>query len=285
MSNPPDDTENQLVNLLVSNIAGILEEHEIASQASYPAIESWVNEQFDNRVQFREKIHIKKDNKHAKEQLLKLLNQGLAKASLNKGNKSFYAQINKLKNESTKKVLSELTAVFASSPADAEILDRDLAYMLSCKTSYTPAGPKLEPGSILKECTTNSYLICIQPACDCCRIPAKGRNFLFLPLIPNESAFDISIPQKESHALNLKIDNKAYSVRTLHFKPIKATEPIRARMQGDSWIFVDSSGVPIVLEWIVTLKREISLKLAHDFGKNISRVGITESEWQRRWAK
>lgn len=287
MSNPSDDAEKQLVQLIVSHISGILEEHNVADQANYSAAESWLKEQCESGTQFRNRIHINKDNGHAKEQLLKLLKHGLSKASLNKGNKSFYKQISKLKNETTKSVLSELTAIFAEKPDDAESLDRDLSYMLSCKTFYKSITPKLEPGTILKhvhENGTESYLICIQPACDCVRIPKKGRKFLFLPLIPSEAKFDICIPKEQSDALNLQVDDKAYSISILHFAPPKAFEPIHAIKHDSQWVFVTHEA-SVTYEFIATLKRELVLRLAHNYGKNVSRVGTTESEWQRRWAK
>ena len=287
MSNPPDEAENQLVQLIGSHILGILEENNVADQANYAATESWVIEQCDIGTQFRTKIHIKKDNEHAKEQLLKLLKCGLAKASLNKGNKTFYKQIGKLKHEKTKSVLSGLTAIFAENPEDAEKLDRELSYLLACKASYTSSNPKLEPGTILKhleEPNIENYFICIQPACDCVRIPKKGRKFLFLPLIPSQDKFDICIPKEQIASLNLKVDDKAYSIKLIHFTPPKASEPIHANRTGTQWMFL-SDEPSISYEWIATLKSELVLRLAHNYGKNVSRVGITESEWQRRWAK
>jgi hypothetical protein len=287
MSTPPEDAESQLVQLIVSHISGILEEHNVAEQANYPATESWLKKQCESGTQLRNRIHIKKDNGHAKDQLLKLVKFGLTKASLNKGNKSFYKQISMLKNETTKSVLSGLTAIFTSKIEDAESLDRDLSYMLSCKTFYESSIPKLESGTILKhvkEGGEDSYLICIQPACDCVRIPKKGRKFLFLPLVPSNEKFDICIPKEKLDALNLRVDDKAYSITTLHFAPPKASEPIVAVRNGTDWVFVTSDPA-VSYGWIATLKPEFVLRLAHNYGKNVSRVGITESEWQRRWAK
>ncbi len=287
MSTPPDNAEKQLVQLIVSHISDILEERNVASQANYSAAESWLNAQCDSGIQFRNRIHIKKDNDHAKDQLLKLLKRGLAKASLKKDNKLFYKQIGKLKHETAKSVLSELTSIFAINPDGAEGLDRDLSYMLSCKTFYESSIPKLEPGIILKkveESGAENYFICIQPACDCIRISKEGRNFLFLPLALSSDKFDICIPKGPSDALNLKVNDKSYSIITLHFAPPKAFAPIQAVSQGDKWVFVTPKP-SITYEWIATLKRELVLRLAHNYGKNVSRVGITESEWQRRWAK
>jgi hypothetical protein len=288
MSNPPEDAEKQLVQLIVSHISGILEEHNVSDQANSSASESWLNAQCNSGTQFRNRIHIKKDNEHAKDQLLRLLKSGLTNASLNKGNKSFYKKVSKLKHETTKSVLSELTAIFTDNPDNAEILDRDLSYMLSCKTFYKSPIRKLEPGTILKckqENSTESYLICIQPACDCIRIPRKGRKFLFLPLSLCNDRFDICIPKEGLNTLNLKVEDKAYSIATLHFAPPKASEPIFAVKQENQWVFFDTNEPPASYEWIATLKEEFALRLAHNYGKNVSRVGITESEWQRRWAK
>jgi hypothetical protein len=271
----------------VSHLYGILEENNVSEQASYLATESWLKEQCDSGVQFRNRLHIKKDNAHAKDQLLKLLKCGLTKASLHKGNKSFYKKISMLKQETTKSVLSGLTAVFTNNSDDAESLDQDLSYMLSCKTFYGSCIPKLEPGVILKlvkEGSEDSYQICIQPACDCVRIPKKGREFLFLPLVLSNDKFDICIPKDGGEILNLRVNDKSYSIKTIHFAPPKASEPIIAVHKGTGWSFITSDPEES-FEWIATLKPELVLRLAHNYGKNVSRVGITESEWQRRWAK
>lgn len=287
MSNPPEDAENQLVQLIVSHLSGILEENNVSEQASYLATESWLKEQCDSGVQFRNRLRIRKDNEHAKDQLLKLLKGGLGNARLHKGNKSFYKKISMLKRETTKSVLSGLTAVFANTIDDAESLDQDLSYLLSCKTFYGSSIPKLEPGVILKlvkEGSEDSYQICIQPACDCVRIPKKGREFLFLPLVISNDKFDICIPKNGGETLKLRVNDKSYLIKTLHFAPSKASAPIVAVNQGTGWSFI-TSNLEESFEWLATLKPELVLRLAHNYGKNVSRVGITESEWQRRWAK
>lgn len=286
MSNPPDEAERQLVQLIVSHIQGILEEDDVASQANYSATESWLEEQNSLDFKFRKRIHINKNNGHAKEQLLKLLKNGVNKVKLDKRNKLFYKQISNLKHEKNKSVLSEITGIFAKNPDDAMSLDRNLSYMFSCKTSYEHSTPKLESGTILSytnEDDTINYLICIQPACDCVRIPTSGRIFLFLPLLLNKEKFDICIADRPSEALTLLVNNKAFEIRTLYFKPHKANEPIHAIKDNNQWIF--TNGTSQKYEWIATLKSELVLRLAHSYGKNVSRVGTTESEWQRRWAK
>ncbi|MEI7748561.1 MAG: hypothetical protein FDX21_11065 [Chlorobium sp.] len=286
MSAPPEEAERQLVQLIVSHIQGILEEDNVASQANYMAAESWIEEQNKNGIKFRTRIHVNKSNEHAKEQLLKLLKNGVSEAKLDKKNKLFYKQISNLKHEKNKSVLSEITAIFAEKPEEAMSLDRDLSYMLSCKTSYESSTPTLESGTILSqtfEDGTIKYLICIQPACDCVRIPKAGRHFLFLPLLLNKDRFDICIANGQSDALTLKINDKAFEIRTLNFTPQKAQTPIHAIKDHNQWVFTNATSEKY--EWIATLKSELVLRLAHSYGKNVSRVGTTESEWQRRWAK
>ena len=285
MSGPPEEAERQLVQLIVSHIQGILEEDNVASQANYSATESWLEEQDNLGFKFRKRIHINKNNANAKKQLLKLLKDGVSDAKIDKKNKLFYKQISNLKHEKNKSVLSEITAIFAKKPEEAMSLDRDLSYMFSCKTFYEHSTPKLESGTILS-CTnagTINYLICIQPACDCVRIPKAGRNFLFLPLLLNQETFDICIADRQSDAITLKVNDKAFEIRTLNFAPHKAHEPIHAIKVNKQWTF--TNGTSEEFKWIATLKGELVLRLAHSYGKNVSRVGTTESEWQRRSAK
>lgn len=290
MSAPPEDAENQLVQLISSHISDILEANHISEQANYRAAELWLKEKTTSGFQFRKRIHSKKNNGHAEGQLLKLIEKGLNKANLNKKNKTFKNKISELKGNSNiaKTALSDLTAIFSQKPEDSETLDRDFSYMLSCKSYYDQSKPKLEPGTILKhigEEGTERYMVCIQPACDCVRIPKKGINFLFLPLETKAEQFDICIPQKSSPTLKLKVNDKSFSIITRHFAPPKSWAPIYAILKdGEQWMFANQNESDSY-QWIATLRQELVLRLAHNYGKNVTRVGITESEWQRRWAK
>ena len=194
--------------------------------------------------------------------------------------------IKNIKSEKKKDLLSDFTKIFAESSEDATSLDRELSYMLSCKVFYESLTPKLESGAILsrKDNGNMMYLICIQPACDCLRIKKyQGRKFLFLPLKIDNERFDISIPNKQSSPLNLQVNLDADAISTVKFHPVNDFEPILATEDNDNWVFTTKSSHKY--KWIATLKGELVLRLAHSYGKNISRIGPTESEWQRRWAK
>lgn len=297
LSNPPDDAENQLVQLIASEIGDILNEYNVASYADGSSIEAWINQQHKLGLPIRTKMRFRENTDIAKKELLKLINKGITKAKIRKKNKTFSSQISAIKNEKDKALLSELTGFFMNNSDEAENIDRDFARMLSCKTFYKGTEPVIEPGVILKSKGHNKFYICIQPACDSVRISVKGRDFLFLPLEKDDKKFNINITTETLGPLNLKVNTKSYLIKLFKFAPEKKNTPIRAKKINDKWFFKslikensekesgnDKNDVT-EFEWIATVKNEIALKLAHEYVTNVSRVGIVESEWQRRWAK
>ena len=99
--------------------------------------------------------------------------------------------------------------------------------------------------------------------------------------------------------MNLKVEEKAFNLRLFHFKPATAGESVYAVRDIDKWLFSytekitekntagDKSFIDCTVrcEWVTTLRRELALRVAHSVGKDVTRIGLSESQWQRRWAK
>jgi len=89
--------------------------------------------------------------------------------------------------------------------------------------------------------------------------------------------------------LNLQL--RPYESKLINFKPAAGDREIRAVKTNDEWYFqsIDPTSkkdnTPKQYRWIADLKTEHAQRVANDYSFQISRVGLMESEWLRRWAK
>ncbi len=158
----------------------------------------------------------------------------------------------------------------------------ELAVIMSQNTPYGNQRKILKLGTILKECFGQKrYLLCLQPLCDCVRLTGKA-PFLFCFL---EDAGD-----KTTHIIY--VDNKHCELtfkptkenrRTIVFVPNHQQAVAERQDEGKTNIFRDEENNEY--QWISQLKPEHGQQAAEKFAREISRVGLTESEWLHRGAK
>ena len=80
----------------------------------------------------------------------------------------------------------------------------------------------------------------------------------------------------------MKISYKPSSLRIYSFTP---TENGKVKTEKDGEAAIFKSTVRKDLKFIVELKNAQSQRIANEFASNLSRIGLDESEWLRRWAK
>lgn len=132
--------------------------------------------------------------------------------------------------------------------------------------------PTLTQGTILKN-EENEYLVCIQPVCDCARVPLEGQNFIFLPLEDNG---DIPIVLDAYQRKYVSVHS--YKIRILHFNPQSDNSPVTPISQNQKLFFLSGEKK---FEWIMTLKRIYAQSITEAMSSNLSRVGSNTSEWLR----
>ncbi len=101
------------------------------------------------------------------------------------------------------------------------------------KQESTP--PRLNLGSVIKECDGENYYLCIQAKCDSVRIKDR-RRFLFLQLIANDSKFQIIIDEAGQFT-RLQVAKDAYLLRTIKFSPTNGQQIILAESNGKQYTF------------------------------------------------
>ena len=160
-----------------------------------------------------------------------------------------------------------------------------LSVVMSQRVCYENASRALHLGVILRELEGDRrYMLCLQPVCDSVRINGKTARFIFCFL-------DAASPDKPlTHTLVDLNDNPidlTYNPRTGNCCVVGFTvesSTLCAAKNGDG-CFVYEADDKTKYEWIAELKTEHAQRAAEEFGRVLSRVGLTESEWLRLSAK
>jgi Response receiver domain len=288
LTNPAEETQSHPIALLASEMHDVLEGNGITDSVSPELIRFWIES-------LPERITVSSDFTTIKaEDLLSFVANavvnGVHKVSESMtANDQWNSFIKKMK-DGKKDVASRFTNFMLSADdSTAPSKDRSFSMLTTVRTHYSVPPPYLTLGTIIavRNERSSDYYICIQPVCDCVRLTC-ARRFPFLkldfaPLPPKPAKFDIVIKDGETF-LELVVNYKPYEMELFSFNP--KSELIRAEKDEKSWIFkgVDATGKAIDYVWIADLKFAHAQRIAEQFGGQMSRVGLTESEWLRRMA-
>ena len=127
-------------------------------------------------------------------------------------------------------------------------------------------------------------MLCLQPVCDSVRLGGSSRVFLFCLLDKAEDGkpFTFCVPNGKSEMVKLKYVPKAFNAFVSTFKA--GTDEIYVQKdENDKYVFKDV--MANTFEWVAELKTAHAQRAAEQFGRELSRVGLTESEWLRLNAK
>lgn len=160
-----------------------------------------------------------------------------------------------------------------------------LGSLMSQRVRYEDTRRELHLGVIVKEIRGQErYLLCLQPVCDSVRINGKTRVFIFccLDVSTDGKGFTHVVMDLTGNAIQLGYDPKVFNCFVSNFTT-GADAVCAAKDNEGRYIFEDADNRKY--EWIAELKTEHSQRAAEEFGRTLSRVGLTESEWLRLKAK
>lgn len=138
--------------------------------------------------------------------------------------------------------------------------------------SIKPVAPELTQGAILKD-EQDCYWLCVSPACDCARIGAEGRFFLFVPLLKSEEKKSSPIIISEDCVVYPSMhpfDIKVFFFEKKHIVPFYTYQQKYCFLSGQH-----------IFEWVFTLKRLYAQRITEKLSSQMSRVGLNISEWLR----
>lgn len=161
--------------------------------------------------------------------------------------------------------------------------NEELAILMSCKTRYSEEPPRLTLGTIVMQENENAktFWLCLQPVCDSVRL-TEARVFPMLRLAESSKRFGL-IVRVDGAFVRLRIDPRVSNLRTVEFKPDKTAQAVIATADDNQQFWFESKDPEFRCRWIGELKFEQAQRAVQALANQNSRVGLTESEWQRRW--
>jgi hypothetical protein len=167
---------------------------------------------------------------------------------------------------------------------DASKFDSEFSILTHHKSNLKQpsSSPRMSLGTVIKEKKVDSprYYICIQARCDSVRLRDE-RRFLFVPLVQSSGA-KFHVVVNEGNYLKLQIKPSSFELRTIKFRPAANGDSITA-IKNDTNEFVFASIYGEEYVWVCDLKDLHSQRIATDYAYQLSRVGLDESEWLRRY--
>jgi len=271
LSLPHEDATSHLIPLLISEIEAVLEDNLDDPIIGEPFIEDWC------RKEWQPGGHV--------DELLSFLRKDTDKRTVAaefclKGKES----IDNGKWVGDRKKIRRIASLLADDKNSVK--NHEFSRLMSTRTFYGDGPRSLQLGTIVyteTEEKTIKYLLCLMPVCDSVRLD-DCRKFVFVEL--KESVQDgknkasIVLFKRDNSPIELVYKPKSYSLFVAEFIPDKQRKRVLTKNTKNSLkIFKDLTGQEFV--WVDQLRMAHAQRAAEQFARELSRVGLTESEWQR----
>ena len=170
-------------------------------------------------------------------------------------------------------------------PSNESKANELLAQLMISRTFYSKKRRKkaLKLGCILSDESDQRYFMCIQPICDSVRIK-KRSVFIFVEMkIANsaeESRISHIIFKDDGSVLKLLYDPKPEFCYTATFESNSKSNQVIAKKENGKLYFEDTDSRKYY--WKDQIRASHAQRAVEQFARQLSRVGLTESEWARR---
>ena len=277
MSLPMEDASEHITPLLVSEIEAVLRDVLPTPLISRALLYDWC------RNVWQTGKHL--DNLFTQDGSDK---RAIAEAICIEGFEEARKRFSQIPNPSNNKRTRKAAEILLESGEDNA--NHRFAQLMASRSFYGDAVRKpkvLKLGSIVYHAEDDTYLLCIQPLCDSVLIESD-RRFLFVELAkvepgpdtPDKRASHIVV-QENGDPLELHYQPKSYRCRSVTFSPDPEMKQVQTKSSGnEKSVFNDKSGY--CYEWIDELKEAHAQRAVEKLAGDLSRVGLTESEWLRR---
>lgn len=151
--------------------------------------------------------------------------------------------------------------------------------VLTLGTVLKVRGPKNEAEKPSYDDLGANYMICMQPRCDSVRLD-EAAGFPFQTGEVATKEFNLVVKERDLlPGTPLLISGKPGNTQVVKFDPDKTARSVKARNEGDDFVFTDSKGREYV--WLGDIK---DMKAQHDasaLAASVHRVGLVELEFLR----
>lgn len=272
----PEDAEHLISDLMAQEIFAILDNAKVGESANSSAVESLVNESVLSARDIEPLKGI-------------ATRQGVAVAdyAFSLVQRGIYDSAAGMSNNETDRAYKWTNKVYAVDDADASSTALRFAALVKSRSRYENPPPELRLGVFVKNSANDQFLLCMQPLCDSVRL-SGDTQFPFLPLKPSEDKFDFVIEHlgtMHKLKLSLRIRDLQMLVFSPSANPPGAVKASRDDSSESGWLFTPSGTGTTSLLWVGELREGWAHKYANMFSDSISRVGMDDSEWARKFAQ
>jgi hypothetical protein len=287
-----DDAGDLLKDSILNSIKAILDYNYIENECSIKPIRNWI----DSYTFSEKELQLnKKSLRISAPDIIRWQKDGfinMVKGAWRKQESQKVLDENKLYNLFNNEIHKKALPFFLPDGIIGDKLEEKFSLLTHHKSncaspSYTP---RLTLGTVVQGQKTKKYWVCVQQKCDSVRLDSNPRRFLFLPLlISNENGkFNVVIPENDTF-IKVKVDYSTHSIRTIKFKANKDGS-VYARRYGGSpnYFFIQyykERKIDENFKWVLDLKDAHAQRISNMYAAKLSRVGLDESEWLRRWGQ
>lgn len=280
----PENAEDLLRETILHSIINLINTNQISDKCDMESIEKWIfsTPSFKNSSISISNNSINLAGTHPRRVLLK---EGFIN-----GTKKLWTEQGQQGNPSknaVEKLWSKSINYFIPTDNNHSNINEEFAILTHHKEYFNEPLfiPRLTLGTVIKKNIDNLdyYFICIQPQCNAVRIKEKDKNnnFLFLPLKENKEARKTKIVVKKNDGTFLKL-KPVYDANFVKIITFKLTDGIDFIKSSENKFTAIEGGVEQKYTWVLDLKDNHAQRIANEFGAQITRVGLDESEWLRR---
>lgn len=290
-----EDANELLVELIKDALGNLLSYNEINKKIDDKLVEEWLDsvileedisilnskgKELNPQITYKRNIEFLKELLHSKETRVDKRYEIAFKKKIDD---------KKIRNEYLKFISKNNTSLFLNDSQKSleEDINLKFAKLTHHKSLYISNNiePKLTLGTVIRSTKNkDNFFLCIQQKCDSVRLYGVERKFLFIPLnISNNGKFQLIT----SEGLKLSIDKKSFSIRTIKFKGNEQDGVVKAVLQpDDSFLFTQkyTEDEDEQFSWELDLKDLHAQRIVDEYASQLSRVGLDESEWLRRWS-
>lgn len=272
MSLPDEDASSHVIPLLVSEIEAVLEDALPRPLMSDDLLKDWCENVWSPGD------HLDQDGVDYRKVAEAICTKGYKEASKELQNDQVLPSLNAARDR-TKKIRRAGTILLSSDTSDG---NHRFSHLMASRTFYGNRAKVLTLGSIVRENDSERFLLCVQPVCDCVRLKAD-RVFVFVEMSKNDAGSSAShvVLRPQEPPLELIYIPKSYRCFTATFAPNQSAQMVLAKAaDGGELFFEDANGK--TYQWIDQLRASHAQRAVEKFASDLSRVGLTESEWLRR---
>ncbi|MDP2415854.1 hypothetical protein [Daejeonella sp.] len=288
-----DDAGDLLKQSLVDSFSSILDYDNVIAHCSYTPIKLWLQSN-----EFSEKeIKVKKQAIRIRKSNLKIWQNEGFKLAINKAwvKQLPNIEVNEKNIADEFKNQKDVTLYFTPDNFIPKDTNEKFSILTHHKSNYATASykPKLSLGTIIRGVKSGQFWFCLQQKCDSVRLGSESRRFLFLPLNLNENKFNFLIKSGDNY-IKLKVNYDTHSIRTIRFLATEEQMVVARRFgKGLKYYFIPEyykkhkkydKDNDQLFEWVMDLKDAHAQRVANLYASQLSRVGLDESEWLRKWS-